>query len=67
MTDKQERDAVASRLNRIARLDGFGVRAANGRQQQAWLGQFGIFQGHCLKYAANSEYLLRGWLATHAA
>jgi hypothetical protein len=45
-TERLERDATAARLNRIARIDGFSVRAAKSKAQlDAWCAPFAIFKG----------------------
>lgn len=63
-----DRNATAARLNRIARLDGYSVKAAqNGAQQHAWQALFAIFKGDCLVFTASNPDRLRGWLYAQAA
>lgn len=67
-TDRLDRDATAARLNRIARLDGFSVKAAKSQSQQdAWRGQFAILSGENVMFTASHPDRIRGWLYTHAA
>jgi hypothetical protein len=64
MTEQQRTDLeTAHRLDRIARVDGYRVRLAkDGNQRWAWCGVFGVFDGACLLFTANSPYRVRGWL-----
>lgn len=67
-TERLERDATAARLNRIARLDGFSVKAAKTpTQADAWHGQFAILRGDSVMFTASHPDRIRGWLYTHAA
>lgn len=66
-TEQVDRNATAARLNRIASLDGFSVKAAqNGAQQHAWQALFAIFKGDCVVFTASNPDRVRGWLYTQA-
>ena len=65
--DRLDRDATAARLDRIARLDGYNVRAAKSRAQiDAWRGQFAVLRGDHVMYTATHPETVRAWLHTHA-
>lgn len=62
MQNASAQDIVA-RLDRIARMDGYRVKAASsGPQAWAWKGHLGVFQGDSLVYAANRPDNVRGFL-----
>lgn len=54
-------------LNKLAVLDGFGVRKAKDQSQRsAWRGHFGIFRGDSFQFASDNPYRIRAWLAANA-
>ena len=66
--DLLERNATAARLNRVARMDGYNVRAAKSQAQiDAWRGKFAVMRGDNLVYTASHPDTVRAWLHTHAA
>jgi hypothetical protein len=53
----------AEDLNRVARLDGYGVRRARDRRQRsAWGGLLGIFRQGGLVFASDDAYSVKAWL-----
>lgn len=66
--DLLERNATAARLNRIARLDGYNVKAAKNKAQvDAWRGKFAVLRGDHVMYTGSHPDTVRAWLHTHAA
>ncbi len=58
--------SVVDDLQRIARLDGYTVRVANGKPQaKRWGGRLAITEGEAFHFASDDPLAIRGWLHTH--